>query len=195
MESHQIAVTDQAICELCGLLEECISGQSVGYFRKHFRALAERHEWHWFGLHPKKDFNRRCLWLYRAVTYSRYCADCREQLRERDVTIWIFRSHTDCPEEHHELNGLAFPSSDPFWRYYSPPLGWACGCYILGASSERMILRLGGNTAKQRPEWWDKTDPDTGLRPGIDPLWDKEKSPDLLVILAAIVDGHTSHLE
>lgn len=195
MESHRIAVTDQAIVELCALLEECIAGRSLGYFRRHFKSFAERHDWQWFGLRPQKDFNRRCLWLYRAVIYSRYCADRQTELHKAGFPIWIFRSGIDCSRKHNELDGIALPPGDPFWRYFSPPLGWICGCYIVGVRSERMIHRLGIDPSKTPPEWWNKVDPVTGLRSGIDPLWDKEESPDLLTILAAIVDGHTSHLE
>jgi SPP1 gp7 family putative phage head morphogenesis protein len=183
MERSQIAITQQSLDALHALLDAC-ANEGAETFIKRFRAHCERHGWVWFGLEPKQAFNRRAMAVFR----SRYSAGRLEQLREGRFGWWVFRADPRCPDAHQQLNGLAVPPDHEFWRYYVPPLGWECRCYLVGAHSSA-ALRCSGDPDKPLPAWWNQPDPGTGLRPGVDRLWGGQEPPALLALLEAVFHG------
>lgn len=189
MDSRPIAVSAEAITALCDLLQACVAGKSLDHFRKNLRLLVDEHGWDWFVGDGDRDFNQRARWLYRAVSASRYAATRRAQLLESAFPLWMFCAGHHCGELHQRFDRIVLPPDHPFWRAYPPPLGWGCDCYIVGGRSQREIVRLGGDPDRPLPDGWDRPDPATGLHPGVERLWDRVDPPDLLDLLAAIVDG------
>lgn len=190
MEKPEIAVTPQAVAELRALLD-ANRNHGTESFIWPFRALCERHGWDWFGLESKHLFNFNAMQLAAAYERGRYCEDRLRQLCESDFTSWTFRAGPDCPEKHQQLNGIVLPPAHTFWGRYYPPLGWECGCYVIGANSNAALRRMGGDPSKQLPEWWERIDPATELRPGIEEPWGSQGAPDPLLLLAAMIDGHS----
>ena len=88
-----------------------------------------------------------------SATYRAYSLERKAQLLEGDFGYWVFRAEFDCPERHQELNGLALPPDHPFWQEYYPPLDDTCGCYVIGAHSERSAKTMGGDPTKPLPKW------------------------------------------
>lgn len=81
-----------------------------------------------------------------------------ETARRRDLeatgwAFWVFRHDPDCQHGHVDLDGLVVPPDETFWVLFYPPASRDCGCYVLGARSERGSARLGGQPQKQIPDW------------------------------------------
>ncbi len=172
MEPRRIEISTEAIAELVDLLPE---GGGLDQFRSGFRAFIERHGWDWFPLLLEREFNGRARLLYWAVHSVRYAETRLRQLEDGNRDFWIFKAG-GC-SAHMELDSITLSPTNEFWRVFSPPLDWECGCYILGTSSRRGVERLGGSFDKRPPadgEW-------------IDPIWRGSVGPDLLTILAAIM--------
>lgn len=174
MELRRIEVSADAIVELVDLLPE---GGSLDRFRAGFRVFVDRHGWDWFPLLPKHEFNHRARLLYIAFHSVRYAAMRLRQLEEGGSVFWVFRAG-HCAD-HQILDGVTLPPTDEFWSVYLPPLAWECSCYVTRARSLRAVERLGGIVGKRPPadEVW------------IDPMWRGPVGPDLLTIIAAIIDG------
>ena len=189
MEKRQINITAQSIDELQILLEEC-RNMGAGSFVKPFRAHCEKHQWDWFGLEPKKLFDYNARLLISAFGHSRYANERLGQLVEGNFAFWIFKAEPDCPDEHVSFDRISLPPDHGFWQRYMPPLGWECGCYVVGASSAAAVVRLNGDLDKPLPGWWSRIDPATELPAGVEEPWGMPDGPDLLLLLAAIIDGH-----
>lgn len=190
MEHREIAVTGEAVAELRDLLEvNRFAG--VEKFIKPFRAFCEKHDWEWFGLEPKRVFNFYAVQLASGYSGSRALGYRLKQLRNERYSVWIYHADPSCPDTHHRFDGLVLPPDHDFWTYYTPPLGWRCGCSISPADRPSQIARLRGDPAKQLPVGWDTVDPAAELHSGIEEAWGTQDGPDLLLLLAAIVDGHS----
>jgi hypothetical protein len=87
--------------------------------------------------------------------------------------VWVYRhgGSRDPRPQHLAWDGLTLPADHPFWQTHSPPNGWGCSCYVVGARSEEAARRLGGEPGKALPDGWDARDGRGRLR-GIDEGWD-----------------------
>jgi len=164
------------LVDLASAVDKSISqGTGLETFRKDFREIVARHGWHgWTGEGTKGGEAWRTRVIYRTNAATSFAAGRRAQLEEAGFPIWIYR-HGGSREprpEHLALDGVALPSDHEFWATHSPPNGWGCSCYVVGARSERGVRRLGGDPGKTLPEGWDRISPKTGAPVGIDRGWD-----------------------
>lgn len=170
---------------------EATRNEGAEKFVKPFRLFCEKHGWDWFEFEPKRLFDFNALQLAAAYGRACYSEDRLRQLREGNLAFWVFHAGADCPAEHIEFDGVALLSNHGFWARYFPPLGWSCGCYVVGAASERGVSRLGGDPRKKLPGWWCRINPKTELPFGVEEPWSAPGAPDLLFLLAAMVEGHS----
>lgn len=117
---------------------------------KAIHAMATANGWAWLRPDDRQEFNRRALRLLRAYALTKHSAGRLEQLLSDGFNYWVLRADIDCPE-HMELDGLVLPASDPARQRFTPPFGWDCACYIVGANSESGAARLGGDLSKIAP--------------------------------------------
>lgn len=102
-------------------------------------------------------------------SYRRYAAERHRQLRAENSAFWVYRHDANgCEGRHEDLDGLALPPDHPFWQRHYPPLDDECGCYVVGASSPRGVLRIGGDPAKTVPDWVEIAKPS---------LWSRMRRP------------------
>jgi len=190
MEQRQVSITPDALAQLQALIEETRK-ESGELFVRRFRDLAERNGWDWFGLQSDQNFEQRATALLRGITHSRYGAAKLEKLEKGGFARWIFNADPFCGDEHKELDGIVLPREHEFWQHYTPPLGWRCSCTISGVEDGATAGQLGGDPGKELPDWWNRIDPETGLRPGIDRPWESRVSPDLQTLVEALsLPGH-----
>lgn len=139
---------------LCG--EAVENGQSIGWFRKRLRGIVDHHDWADWG--EKRDFDRRALVVYRSILDIAYAERRLVQLREGGCPLWVYCCgdlEGDCAEQHRAFDGLVVPHDHDFWDIWAPPSQYFCGCYVVGARTERSAIRLGGDPEKPLPDWWD----------------------------------------
>ncbi|BEH14265.1 phage minor head protein [Marinobacter shengliensis] len=150
-------------------------GETLGAFRKDFRAIVERRGWTgWTGEGSKKGEAWRTRVVYQTNMATSYAAGRNAQLQEGGFEFWVYK-HGGSAEprtQHLAWDGLTLPATHPFWRTHFAPNGWGCSCYVVGARSEAAARRLGGNPGQPLPEGWNEIDPKTGAPPGISKNWD-----------------------
>lgn len=163
-------LTDLAAAVDRGIAE----GTGLEKFRKDFRAIVERNGWHgWTGEDTAAGRAWRTRTIYRTNASTSYAAGRHAQLTAGNFAVWVYR-HGNAKEPriiHLHWDGLFLPPSHPFWRWFYPPSGWGCTCYVVGARSERAAIRLGGNPEKKLAPGWDRIDPRTGAPKGISKGW------------------------
>ena len=158
------AATDKAIAE----------GRGIEEFRRDFRDTVAKNGWTgWTGEGSVKGEAWRVGVIYRTNSYTSYAAGRHAQLLDGDFKYWIYRhgASREPRVEHLSWTGLALPPSHQFWVTHYPPSDWGCSCYVVGASSDRMVARLGGDLSKTLPDNWQKRDPKTGEMMGIGKGW------------------------
>lgn len=162
--SDLAAAVDKAIAE----------GRGVEEFRRDFRDIVRRNGWTgWTGEGSNAGEAWRVKTILRTNAYTSYSAGRHAQLLDGDFAYWVYR-HGDSAQPrpmHVTFNGLALPPSHAFWIKYYPPSDWGCSCYVLGARTEAMVRRLGGDLSKTLPAGWDRPDPKTGEPKGIGRGW------------------------
>ena len=153
------AAVDRAVTE----------GVGIDQFRNDFSHWVKQTGWDYTG-----DFNWRTRTIYRTNIATSYAAGRNAQLREGDFPYLMYKhgGSADPRPEHLAWDGIVLPADHPFWRTHFAPNGWGCSCRIIGVRSLDAARRLGGDPDKVLPEGWDKSDPQTGVPPGIDPGWD-----------------------
>ena len=141
------------VVQIEAVLREVVAG-GYGAERvlKPIREISEAQGWDWFTGGTKADFNRRCLALFQAYSYGNYSDFRKDQLVEGNFAYWIYKADPGCPANHQALNGVAIAPDQAFWQRYYPPLRDGCSCYVVGASSDRMVARLGGEIGKDLPD-------------------------------------------
>lgn len=68
---------------------------------------------------------------FQATLRTAYAAGREQRIDEDDrTTHLLYRSMQDgrVRDSHAKLNGTVLPKGDPFWKSFSPPLGWRCRC-------------------------------------------------------------------
>lgn len=149
-------------------------GLGLEWFRKEFRRIVETRGWHGWtgeGTAAGEAWRTRVIWQTNVATT--FAAGRRAQLLKGNFRFWIYK-HGDSlkPRPHHlALDGIALPPDHPFWATHSPPNGWGCSCFVVGANTAAGVRRRGGDPDKQLPEGWDRIDPRTGAPKGIDKGW------------------------
>lgn len=135
------------------------SGQTVDYFEKHLRALAERHRWdNRLPVSDRRRFRAFAAHIYRSHNRIAYACHRHEQLVAGQYSLWVYRAATDwddCHADHARLDGIAVPVEHPFWTRFFPPNGPGCGCAVYGAGTVAGVRRVGGNPDKTLPEDWE----------------------------------------
>lgn len=71
--------------------------------------------------------------------------------------------------QHLSWDGLMLSPDHPFRE--TPPTGWGCNCYVVGARTERAAIALGGKPGLALSDDRDRLDPRTGAPAGIDRGW------------------------
>jgi uncharacterized protein with gpF-like domain len=161
--------------DLAKAVEKAIAqGTSLQEFRRDFRKIVEERGWHgWTGEGTKAGEAWRTRVIYRTNMRTSYAAGRMAQLVEGGFSLWVYR-HGGSVEPriiHLGWDGLVLPPDHPFWATHSPPNGWGCSCYIVGARTFKGAQRLGGQPGKALPEAWQKLDAKTGAPVGIDKGW------------------------
>jgi hypothetical protein len=151
-------------------------GTGLDAFRADFKAIVERNGWHDFtGSGSRAGVAWRTRTIYTTNAATSYAAGRNAQLADAGFALRVYR-HNDSVRHprplHLSWNNVVLPADHPFWATHSPPNGWGCRCYVLGARSERGARRLGGDPEKALPQNWRTLDPRTGAPVGIDRGWD-----------------------
>jgi uncharacterized protein with gpF-like domain len=154
------AMKADLLSDLAAAVDRAIGeGQTLETFRRDFRGIVEKRGWHgWTGEGTKAGEAWRTRTIYRTNAATSYAAGRVAQLEESDFALWVYR-HGGSQEprlEHLALDGLTLPPDDPVWQTISPPNGWGCSCYIVGARSEKGAQRVGGDPEKPLPPDWRK---------------------------------------
>lgn len=187
------SVSPQDWAALDALLAEVNSaGQTLDFFHKKLRVLAADRGWGaWLPLADKAAFAHWTRVIYRADLSRSYGRMRQDQLAKGGYSFWVYRrgGSLDCPAEHDALDGLALPPDHPFWARYTPPNAWDCACRVSGTRTVAGIRRLGGDPDKRLPDWWNSTDPATGLPPGIAPHYVGIDWPDTAWIVGQLAAG------
>ncbi len=170
------AMKADLLADLAGAVDKAVSqGTGLEAFRTEFREIVTRRGWHgWTGEGTKAGEAWRTRVIYRTNMATSYAAGRRAQLEEGGYPLWVYRhgGSRDPRPEHLAWDGLTLPADHEFWATHSPPNGWGCSCYVLGARSERGAARLGGNPEVEPGENWKRPDPRTGAPKGLDRGWD-----------------------
>lgn len=159
-----VVATDKAIAQ----------GRGIEEFRRDFRATVAANGWTgWAGEGSVKGEAWRVGVIYRTNSYTSYAAGRHAQLLEGDFKYWIYRhgASREPRVQHLSWNGLALEPTHQFWATHYPPSDWGCSCYVVGASSDRMVARLGGDLSKKLPDNWRSIDMKTGQMVGIGKGW------------------------
>lgn len=169
------AVKADLLTDLAAATDKFIAeGRGIEEFRRDFRAIVAKNGWTgWTGEGSVKGEAWRVGVIYRTNAYTSYSAGRHVQLLDGDFAFWVYRHGASREPRivHLSFDGLALPPSHDFWLIYYPPSDWECSCYVVGASSERAIKRLGGDITKSLPANWRVRDPKTGEPKGIGKGW------------------------
>lgn len=116
-------------------IDQAISqGKSIGWFRKEFDAIVQKHGWTgWTGEGSKAGRDWRTRVIYRTNLSSSYAAGRWQQLTDPDLLAvrpyWKY-IHSDTvthPRKTHESwNGIVLRYDDPWWKTHFTPNGWNC---------------------------------------------------------------------
>lgn len=169
------ATKAELLADLAKAVDKAIAeGRSLEEFRADFRSIVEKNGWHgWTGEGTKKGEAWRTRVIYRTNMSTTYAAGRRAQLLAGNFAFWVYR-HGGSREPrilHLGWNGLALPRDHEFWVTHSPPNGWGCSCYVVGARTAAGVRRMGGDPNKTLPDGWQSLDPKTGAPKGIDRGW------------------------
>lgn len=107
-------------------------GKSIGWFRKNFDAIVEKHGWDYNGPH---DWRTRVI--YTTNMRASYAAGRYAQLNDPDLLkvrpYWKY-NHSDTvahPRElHQSWDGTVLHYTHPWWKTHFCPNGYGCQCYI-----------------------------------------------------------------
>lgn len=161
------------LADLAAAVDKAISdGEGLEQFRARFGEIVQKHGWQgWTGSDKAAGTAWRTRVIYRTNAATSYAAGRRAQLDA--FPLWVYRhgGSQDPRPQHLAWDGLALPKDHPFWATHSPPNGWGCSCYVVGADSEASARRLGGEPGRDLPRNWDARD-GRGRLPGIDEGWD-----------------------
>lgn len=171
------------LADLAAAVDKAIAdGETLDTFKARFLDIVRRRGWAgWTGDDRSSDQPKggagvawRTRLIYETNLTTSYAAGRLAQLKDGGYQWWIYR-HSDFvrnPRPYHvALDGTVKRADDPFWKTYYPPNGWGCRCRVVGARSERMARRLGGDPDKRLPEWVGEIDPETGAPAGVDRGW------------------------
>lgn len=163
------------LADLAAAVDKAIAeGRGLEDFRKDFRAIVARNGWTgWTGEGSTGGEAWRVKTILRTNAYTSYSAGRHAQLLDGNFAFWVYR-HGDSREprpQHLSWNGLILVPGHEFWATHYPPSDWGCSCYVLGASSMRSAIRLGGDPDKTLPGNWKAIDPKTGEQQGIGKGW------------------------
>lgn len=112
---------------------QCASeGKSIGWFRKNFDSIVEKHGWDYNGPH---DWRTRII--YTTNMRASYAAGRYAQLTDPDLLqvrpYWKY-NHSDTvahPRElHQSWDGTVLHYTDSWWKTHFCPNGYGCQCYI-----------------------------------------------------------------
>jgi uncharacterized protein with gpF-like domain len=184
------AVKADLLADLGQAVEKAIvEGTTLEEFRADFRRIVEDRGWHgWTGEGTRKGEAWRTRVIYKTNIATSYAGGRRAQLVEGGFAFWIyFHGGSIEPRlQHLAWNGLILPSDHPFWLTHSPPNGWGCSCYVIGARSIAAAQRRGGDPGKVLAPGWDAPDPRTGTPPGIAKGWDHAPGGTVADIVATL---------
>jgi len=185
-----ILISYEAWAEFEEIIERHIGGGEY-YLEKDLRIFCDRHGWHAIlRSDDKREFERRARVTRRFAAARRHWAERLAQLNAAAFAHWVYCAGS--PEHcaaHQDFDGLVLPPDHAFWHVYYPPNGQMCGCRVRGAHLPGSARRVGGDPDKSPPEWWITTDPETGLPPGIEPLYLGQSMPTLMQFLDTVVNG------
>lgn len=149
MQRLNRAAIAQAKAILGAMVDE---GRGVDAVLAPMRVLAEEQGWLWFGLASRQEFNKKCARLASSYAAYRHSEGRLAQLREGDFALWVYRADEDCGDDHSMLEGLCLRPDHDYWQVAFPPLSLDCGCYVVGARTDRSAERLGGNLGLRPPD-------------------------------------------
>lgn len=128
------------------------SGRGMSGFQEAIRQLGTELKLPWLVDGSKDQFAAKCQFLFQAYSDDHYGTQRRKHLMDEGFPLWVFRAEEDCPDDHLDLDGLVLPPEHSFWNAGYPPLDPGCGCYVVGASSDKGAARLGGKPDMPPPQ-------------------------------------------
>lgn len=173
------AAVDKALAE----------GRGIEEFRRDFRSIVARNGWTgWTGEGSVRGEAWRVKTILSTNAYTSYSAGRRAQLMAGNFPWWVYRhgGSLEPRPQHLAWDGLALPPDHEFWVYYFGPSDWGCSCYVVGASTEAGIRRVGGDPQKRLSSDWKKIDPKTGTLPGIGKGWDYAPGASVSPLISAM---------
>lgn len=193
------AAKDDLLADFRNAVDSAIAdGRSLGWFRKEFNQIAERHGWAFNG-----SSNWRSQVIYETNVRQSYSAGREAQIErikhKRPYGIYKHSGSEHPRLDHLAWNNLVIPLDDPWWDTHTPINGYGCKCKKLTAS-ERDLERLGLKVSKapkiETREWTDKVTGEVHQIPkGIDPGFDyRPKSPKQLTEQVAKVMMSSTNL-
>ena len=161
-------------------------GESLEQFRARFFEIVQRHGWgDYTGSATAAGRAWRTRVIYRTNAATSYAAGRLAQLREFPLWVYKHGGSEDPRPQHLAWDGLTLPSDHPFWETHSPPNGWGCSCFLIGATTEEGARALGGSPGRELPGGWNDRD-SKGRLPGIDQGWDYQPGGTVADIVAAL---------
>lgn len=163
------------LTDLAAAVDKAIAGGlGIEAFRKDFRAIVTRNGWTgWTGEGSTGGEAWRVRTILRTNAYASYSAGRYAQLIQGNFAFWVYRhgGSLEPRPDHLSWNGFYASPDHPFWVKHYPPSDWGCSCYVLGASSARAAVRLGGDPNKRLAANWQMINPKTGQPNGIGKGW------------------------
>jgi hypothetical protein len=169
------AMRADLLADLGAAVEKAIrEGTTLDEFRRDFNAIVKAHNWHgWTGEGSERGEAWRTRTIYMTNLRTSYAAGRWVQIVEGGFKYVIYKHGGSLdPRPHHiALDGLVLPIDHPFWLTHSPPNGWGCSCYLIGARTLKDAYARGGDPNVSLPPDWNKIDPKTSAPQGIDKGW------------------------
>lgn len=177
LNDFRLAV-DQAIKE----------GKSLGWFRKEFDGIVEKHGWQYNG---SRDWRSRVI--YRTNMAASYSAGRHKQMTDPALLkrrpYWKY-VHNDTVEQprplHVEWSGLVLKWDDPWWDTHYPPNGWGCRCRVVPVRPKEYT----GDTAPDDGTYTyvDRFGEQHVIPKGIDYGWDYKPGDSIAALLRRVID-------
>lgn len=144
------------------------AGQSIDWFDKHLRALAERRGWAVaLPVADRRRFRAFSLGIYRRYGKIEYARHRLGQLAEASFSLWVYHLGVgggECAAEHAKFDGIALSPDHLFWTFFLPPNAPDCSCHVSGTWTVAGVRRMGGDPDKQLPVDWMAYLPPAGWR-------------------------------
>jgi hypothetical protein len=155
-----------------------VEGKSIGWFRKEFDAIVQKHGWEgWTGSDTKAGRDWRTRIIYNTNLSASYAAGRWQQLNDPELLkvmpYWKY-VHNDTVRHprplHKAWSGLVLRHDDSWWQTHFPPNGWGCRCRVTAVTAREFKgdITPDGGTWVKKDRWGNSHE----VPAGIDYGWD-----------------------